>query len=98
MKRTPTNDRFARTRNGGAGFGRGGGRSDSSAPSRSGRYGRRPAAVQGGFALPETLTPALPAVEGFADLDMPRELPALHRITGAQAPSGIPVVITAPAA
>ncbi|MEV5433061.1 DEAD/DEAH box helicase [Streptomyces sp. NPDC052701] len=26
------------------------------------------------FALPETITPALPAVEGFADLDMPQEL------------------------
>ncbi|WP_327175183.1 DEAD/DEAH box helicase [Streptomyces sp. NBC_01335] len=36
---------------------------------------RRPAAPQGGeFALPETLTPALPAVEAFAELDMPAAL------------------------
>ncbi len=86
MKRTRTNDRVARTRNGGAGFGRGSGRSGSSAPSRSGRYGRRPAAVQGEFALPETLTPALPAVEGFADLDKPRELPATLGSQGVTAP------------
>ncbi|MGX1510641.1 superfamily II DNA/RNA helicase [Streptomyces collinus] len=43
-------------------------------PSRSGGYGRRPAAGQGEFALPRTITPALPAAEGFADLDMPGEL------------------------
>jgi superfamily II DNA/RNA helicase len=30
--------------------------------------------MQGEFALPRTITPALPAVEGFADLDMPGEL------------------------
>ncbi|WP_069172365.1 DEAD/DEAH box helicase [Streptomyces griseus] len=36
---------------------------------------RRPAAQQGGeFALPETMTPALPGVEAFADLDMPAAL------------------------
>ncbi|MET9590279.1 DEAD/DEAH box helicase [Streptomyces sp. NPDC006516] len=36
---------------------------------------RRPAPAQGGeFALPETLTPALPAVEAFAELDMPAAL------------------------
>ncbi|CAL9541050.1 ATP-dependent RNA helicase DeaD [Streptomyces sp. enrichment culture] len=40
----------------------------SSAPSR------RPAARQGEFALPETITPALPAVASFADLDMPAGL------------------------
>ncbi|MFD5968225.1 DEAD/DEAH box helicase [Streptomyces sp. NPDC060311] len=66
MNRTRTNDRFTRTRKGGADPGRGGGRS-------GGPY-RRPAAVRGEFALPETCTPALPAVEGFADLDMPGEL------------------------
>ncbi|WLW53898.1 DEAD/DEAH box helicase [Streptomyces sp. YU58] len=74
MNRTRTNDRFARTRNGGSDSGRGGGRFGSSAPSRSGGYGRRPAAIQGEFALPKTITPALPAVEGFADLDMPARL------------------------
>ncbi|MFF0086861.1 DEAD/DEAH box helicase [Streptomyces canus] len=80
MNRTRTNDRFARTRNGSADSGRSGGRFGSPAPrrsggpSRSGGQGRRPAAVQGEFALPRSVTPALPAVENFADLDMPGEL------------------------
>ncbi|MFE2553457.1 DEAD/DEAH box helicase [Streptomyces sp. NPDC059355] len=88
MNPARTNNRTARTRSrtGGPAFGAtaGSGRSSrfgSSAPSRSGGgpsrsggYGRRPAAVQGEFALPKTITPALPAVETFADLDMPREL------------------------
>ncbi|MFD3536637.1 DEAD/DEAH box helicase [Streptomyces sp. NPDC058664] len=46
----------------------------SAGPNRSGGHGRRPAAVQGEFAPPKTITPALPAVEAFADLDMPAEL------------------------
>ncbi|WP_055585321.1 DEAD/DEAH box helicase [Peterkaempfera griseoplana] len=58
MYRTRTNDRFARARRGRAAPGRGAG----------------PAPVQGEFALPEAITPSLPAVEGFADLDMPVEL------------------------
>ncbi|MYW68668.1 DEAD/DEAH box helicase [Streptomyces sp. SID8379] len=62
MNRTRTNDRFTRTRKSSAG------------PARSGGYGRRTAAPQGEFALPATITPALPAVEGFADLDMPAPL------------------------
>ncbi|MET9395203.1 DEAD/DEAH box helicase [Streptomyces sp. NPDC006624] len=43
---------------------------------RSGGYGgnRRPAAVGGEFALPETVTPALPAADAFADLEMPAPL------------------------
>ncbi|MGW8574428.1 DEAD/DEAH box helicase [Streptomyces niveus] len=78
MNRTPrTNDRYSRTRSGGSGGGgsrfrpqsSGSGRSGSSG--RSGGYGRRPAAVQGEFALPVTITPALPAVASFAELDMP---------------------------
>lgn len=101
MNRTRTNDRSARTRNGGAASGRGGSRFGSSAtsrsggPSRSGGYGgsggsggssRRSAAVQGEFALPETITPALPAVEGFADLDMPQELLAALTAQGVTVP------------
>ncbi|MBT2414838.1 DEAD/DEAH box helicase [Streptomyces sp. ISL-12] len=92
MNRTRTNDRFARTRNGSADSGRGGSRYGSSAPrrsggpSRSGDYGRRPASVQGEFALPKTITPALPAVEGFADLDMPRELLAALGSQGVTVP------------
>ncbi|MEU0102577.1 DEAD/DEAH box helicase, partial [Streptomyces sp. NPDC006267] len=41
----------------------------SKAPAR-----RRAAAPQGEFALPETMTPALPSVDAFADLDMPAAL------------------------
>ncbi|WP_330296925.1 DEAD/DEAH box helicase [Streptomyces sp. NBC_00503] len=53
---------------------RSGAPSRTGGPSRSGSYGRRPAAVQGEFAPPKTITPALPAVEAFADLVMPTEL------------------------
>ncbi|MET7683381.1 DEAD/DEAH box helicase [Streptomyces sp. NPDC005423] len=77
MNRTRTNDRSARTRNGSAGDGSRFGSSAprrSAGPARTGGYGRRPAPVQGEFALPETITPALPPVEGFADLDMPKQL------------------------
>ncbi|MDQ0582336.1 DEAD/DEAH box helicase [Streptomyces rishiriensis] len=47
--------------------------SRSAKPGRSGR-GSRPAASGGEFALPVTLTPGLPAVESFAELDMPEPL------------------------
>ncbi|MBW8738166.1 MAG: DEAD/DEAH box helicase [Streptomyces turgidiscabies] len=93
MNRTRTNDRYSRTRNGGAASGRSGGRSGSPTASRSGGqsrsgggYGRRSAAPQGEFALPETITPALPAAEGFADLDMPKELLAALRAQGVTEP------------
>ncbi|MET9963076.1 DEAD/DEAH box helicase [Streptomyces sp. NPDC006326] len=87
MNPTRKNERSSRTRSrtGGPVFGTGaasprGSRfgastpSRSGSPSRSGGYGRRPAAVQGEFALPKTITPALPPALAFADLDMPREL------------------------
>ncbi|MFI2779253.1 DEAD/DEAH box helicase [Streptomyces sp. ALB3] len=80
MNRTRTNDRNARTRNSGVDAGKAGSRYGSSAPrraggpARSGGHGRRPAPTQGEFALPETVTPALPAVESFADLGMPEQL------------------------
>ncbi|WP_406217619.1 DEAD/DEAH box helicase [Streptomyces canus] len=86
MNRTRTNDRFARNRNGSADSGRGGSRFGSPSPRRSGGQGRRPAAVQGEFALPKSVTPALPAVEGFADLDMPEELLAALRSEGVTVP------------
>lgn len=66
MNRTRTNDRFDRSRHGSADAGKGGSRMGSQAPrrsggpARSGGHGRRPAAVQGEFALPRTITPALP--------------------------------------
>ncbi|MER5570313.1 DEAD/DEAH box helicase [Streptomyces goshikiensis] len=63
---------------------RSGGRSGG--PSRSAGYGRRPAAVQGEFALPKTITPALPAVEAFLALDMPAELLAALGTQGVSVP------------
>ncbi|MFJ8660895.1 DEAD/DEAH box helicase [Streptomyces sp. NPDC093795] len=92
MNRTRTNDRSARTRNGSADAVRGGSRFGSPAPrrsggpARSGGHGRRPAAVQGEFALPRTITPALPAVQDFADLDMPEQLLAELGKQGVTAP------------
>ncbi|MEV0114670.1 DEAD/DEAH box helicase [Streptomyces sp. NPDC050844] len=49
-----------------------GGGQTKGAAKKSGRPKARP--VQGEFALPESITPALPAVEQFADLDMPEAL------------------------
>ncbi|MFF4270348.1 DEAD/DEAH box helicase [Streptomyces sp. NPDC001536] len=46
----------------------------SGASRRSTGYDRRPAARQGEFALPKTITPPLPAVEAFADLALPAPL------------------------
>ncbi|MFJ8668397.1 DEAD/DEAH box helicase [Streptomyces sp. NPDC093600] len=97
MNRTRTNDRSSdtRTRSGGAGRGsrfgssapsRSGSAGRSAAPSRSGGYGRRPAAVQGEFTLPRTITPALPAVQAFADLDMPGQLLAALVAEGVTVP------------
>ncbi|BCL29499.1 DEAD/DEAH box helicase [Streptomyces aurantiacus] len=78
MNRTRTNDRYSRTRTGsGAGnpsAGRGGYRSANPRRPDNNSYGRRQSAPQGEFALPKTVTPALPAVEAFAELDMPEQL------------------------
>jgi superfamily II DNA/RNA helicase len=80
MNRTRTNDRFPRTRSGSAVPANDGSRHGltdrSGGPFRSngGGRGRRPAAAQGEFVLPETVTPALPAVASFDDLDMPAQL------------------------
>ncbi|WP_406430162.1 DEAD/DEAH box helicase [Streptomyces sp. NBC_01589] len=99
MNPTRTNDRSSRTRSrtGGPAFGSGagsgrGGRFGSPAPNRSGGpsragdHSRRPAVVQGEFALPKTITPALPAVEAFADLDMPERLLAALTAQGVSVP------------
>ncbi|MFD6111893.1 DEAD/DEAH box helicase [Streptomyces yangpuensis] len=99
MNRTRTNGRSSRTLNrarvpvfGTVSGPERGSRFGSSAPSRtgvpsrSGGYGRRPAAVQGEFALPKTITPALPAVEAFADLAMPAELLAALAAQGVTVP------------
>ncbi|MFE0138535.1 DEAD/DEAH box helicase [Streptomyces sp. NPDC059037] len=47
---------------------------------RPGGQSRRPVAPQGEFALPVTVTPGLPAVEAFGELDMPEIL--LKTLTG----------------
>ncbi len=91
MNRTRTNDRSARTRNGAAVPSRNGKRFGSPPPSRTGGpnraqgRGRRPA-PQGEFALPETVTPALPAAADFAELDMPAELLAALGVQGVTVP------------
>ncbi|NKY12843.1 DEAD/DEAH box helicase [Streptomyces somaliensis] len=87
MNRTRTNDR-TRTRTGATGSGRFGSSASgrSGGTGRSGAQGRRPAAVRGEFAPPRTITPALPAVEAFADLDMPEQLLAALRTEGVTVP------------
>ncbi|KOU46086.1 DEAD/DEAH box helicase [Streptomyces sp. WM6378] len=65
-----TNDRYSAARKSGADRGA---RFRPQGQNRSGG-GRRPAAPQGEFALPVTITPALPPVENFGDLDMPAEV------------------------
>ncbi|WP_052868011.1 DEAD/DEAH box helicase [Streptomyces niger] len=86
MNRTRTNDRFARTRDGSAGSSKGRSRFGSSAPRRSGGPRSRPVAPQGEFALPKTITPALPAAEHFADLGMPEQLLAALGSEGVTVP------------
>ncbi|MFD9460563.1 DEAD/DEAH box helicase [Streptomyces sp. NPDC060027] len=92
MNRTRSNDRFTRTRTEGAGAKRGGSRfgaasnGRSGAPSRSKSYGRQQASPQGEFALPVTTTPALPAVEAFADLALPEPLLAALGHEGVSVP------------
>ncbi|MER5201732.1 DEAD/DEAH box helicase [Streptomyces sp. NPDC002825] len=98
MNPTRTNGRSSRARrSGGRAYGSaaGSGRSShfgSSAPSRSGapgRFGgggRRPVPPQGEFALPETVTPALPSVETFADLALDRRLLAALTAQGVSVP------------
>ncbi|MFF7159688.1 DEAD/DEAH box helicase [Streptomyces sp. NPDC008139] len=90
MNRTArSNDRYSRTRSSGSGSGSGSDRGGyrRQAPSRSGGYGsRRPSAPQGEFALPVTVTPALPPVETFAELDLPASLLASLATQGMAVP------------
>ncbi|MER5770878.1 DEAD/DEAH box helicase [Streptomyces sp. NPDC001985] len=72
-----TNSRFPNPRKGGSPAGGSSGRGSRFRPKggqggRSGGSGRP--APQGDFALPESTTPALPAVTAFAELDMPSQL------------------------
>ncbi|GAA4796495.1 DEAD/DEAH box helicase [Streptomyces ziwulingensis] len=81
-------------RSGGTGASGGSAAGRSAAPRRAfrgsapkGGHGRpRRAAPQGEFAAPKTITPALPAVESFADLDMPAPLLATLGREGVTAP------------
>ncbi|MFI6183801.1 DEAD/DEAH box helicase, partial [Nonomuraea sp. NPDC051191] len=78
---TRAHDRNSSPRTGGSARSRGG-RFNSPAQGRSGASnrsgnGRRPAALQREFALPVTVTPALPAAATFAELSMP---PALLKV------------------
>ncbi|WP_329219381.1 DEAD/DEAH box helicase [Streptomyces sp. NBC_01485] len=66
-RKTRTYDRFAGS-SGSSGSSRFG------SQRRSAGHGRRPAALQGEFAPPKTITPALPAVEAFAELALPAPL------------------------
>ncbi|MFD9607508.1 DEAD/DEAH box helicase [Streptomyces sp. NPDC059970] len=97
MNPSRTNNRSSRNRTGGPAFGSGAGShrgnrfgtpapSRSGGPSRPGGRGRRPAAASGEFALPKTITPVLPAVEAFADLDMPEQLLASLTAQGMSVP------------
>ncbi|MGW2261784.1 DEAD/DEAH box helicase [Streptomyces sp. NPDC001780] len=72
MNHTRKNVHSARGRAGNTGSVRSGGR--SGAPRRRQGDGGRPASPQGEFALPATITPALPAVASFADLALPAPL------------------------
>ncbi|MFJ4570650.1 DEAD/DEAH box helicase [Streptomyces sp. NPDC098085] len=97
MNPSRTNNRSSHSRTGGPAFGSGAGShrgnrfgtpapSRSGGPSRPGGRGRRPAAASGEFAPPKTITPALPAVEAFADLDMPEQLLASLTAQGMSVP------------
>ncbi|MEU3843444.1 DEAD/DEAH box helicase [Streptomyces sp. NPDC028635] len=76
--------RSARTNNRSGGSGSSGG--------SQGRRGRRPSSAQGSsrpsgeFALPKTITPALPPVESFDELGLPPALPAALRQQGVSVP------------
>ncbi|MEV6167940.1 DEAD/DEAH box helicase [Streptomyces sp. NPDC051954] len=69
--RTRTNDRVSRTRTTRSGTGKGNAHSGAG---KGNARRRTTVPQQGEFALPESITPALPAVEAFADLAMPTPL------------------------
>ncbi|MFG3282264.1 DEAD/DEAH box helicase [Streptomyces sp. NPDC048111] len=77
-----TNDRYSAARKSGADRGA---RFRPQGPNRS-AGARRPAAPQGEFALPVTVTPALPPVTAFGDLDLPAEILELLTSLGVNEP------------
>ncbi|MGW0610564.1 DEAD/DEAH box helicase [Streptomyces sp. NPDC002788] len=79
------NNGSPRARNGGFRSRKAGGQNTAARPANGGHGGRRPAPSRE-FAPPATLTPALPAVEAFADLDLPAPLLTALRAEGVTAP------------
>ncbi|MFJ9687228.1 DEAD/DEAH box helicase [Streptomyces bacillaris] len=69
-----------------AGFGGGPRRSGSGGGRSGGGAGRRASALKGEFALPVTVTPALPAAETFGELEMPAKLKAALVTEGVTVP------------
>ncbi|ARQ70280.1 DEAD/DEAH box helicase [Streptomyces marincola] len=84
--RTRTNDRYSRSRSGHAEGAGGNSRFRSPAAGRSSGPARRQAPLQGEFTLPKTITPALPAVEAFSELDLPKPLLAALAAEGVSVP------------
>ncbi|MGW2125827.1 DEAD/DEAH box helicase [Streptomyces sp. NPDC001758] len=78
MTQARANNRTAGARSGGQGFARGGRRTGAAdrvgAQRRSKGSGSRRTPMTGEFALPVSTTPALPAVEAFAELALPGEM------------------------
>ncbi|MFD5581795.1 ATP-dependent helicase, partial [Streptomyces pseudogriseolus] len=95
MTQARANDRSGRNRSAGKGAPRGVRRSGAAggrggAPRQGqgkgkGGAGRR-TVTSGEFALPETITPALPAVEAFEDLGLPDAMLATLGVEGVTAP------------
>ncbi|MET7286482.1 DEAD/DEAH box helicase [Streptomyces sp. NPDC005573] len=83
-------NRFARTNNRSNNSGRTDDRYRSQGQRRTGAapagVKRRPVAPQGEFAAPDTVTPALPPVASFAELDLPAELLNLLSTSGVTEP------------
>jgi superfamily II DNA/RNA helicase len=67
-------DSTFRSGSSGGGSGAGGYRSSGGGRRSGGQSGRRGSAVQGEFALPVSVTPVLPAVAAFSELDLPGAL------------------------
>ncbi|MEU6848483.1 DEAD/DEAH box helicase [Actinacidiphila alni] len=96
MNRTGTNSRSSRTRKSHVHVHVGSGKSSHSGSPTAGRSGgpapsagrgnMRPGRAPGEFALPRTTSPVLPAVERFADLDMPATLVAALGSQGVTVP------------
>ncbi|MEU6481707.1 DEAD/DEAH box helicase [Streptomyces sp. NPDC047017] len=83
MNRDRARTNRAHDRSGGSAAHRSGGPRRSRRPQGG---GGRPAAPQGEFAMPKTITPALPAVESFADLALPARLLSTLGREGVTAP------------